>query len=94
VLHAGSKEGFIPGAALIFSSKTNNGDYHGEMNEENFLTWFEEQLLKNWKSHQSLLWIMPVIIPRWLKKRQMLVGAKTTLKVGCRNVTFLLQVNC
>jgi hypothetical protein len=46
VLHAGSKEGFIPGAALIFSSKTNNGDYHGEMNEENFLTWFEEQLLK------------------------------------------------
>jgi hypothetical protein len=46
VLHAGSKEGFIPGAALIFSSKTNNGDYHVEMNEENFLTWFEEQLLK------------------------------------------------
>jgi transposase len=46
VLHAGSKEGLIPGAALIFLSKTNNGDYHGEMNEENFLTWFEEQLLK------------------------------------------------
>lgn len=45
-MHAGTKHGFIPEAALIFSSKTKNFDYHGEMNESTFLQWFEEQLLK------------------------------------------------
>jgi hypothetical protein len=45
VLHAGNKNGFIEGAALVFSSNTKNPDYHGEMNQENFLRWFENQLL-------------------------------------------------
>jgi hypothetical protein len=30
---------------LAFSSNTKNPDYHGEMNQENFLRWFENQLL-------------------------------------------------
>lgn len=47
VLHAGNESGFIPGASLVFSSSTKNPDYHGEMNKENFLKWFENQLLKN-----------------------------------------------
>lgn len=47
ILHAGNSNGFIPGAALIFSSNTKNPDYHGEMNKENFMKWFENQLLKN-----------------------------------------------
>lgn len=45
VVHAGGRQGFIQGADLIFTSKTNSGDYHGEMNEANFMKWFEEQLL-------------------------------------------------
>lgn len=45
VLHAGTRRGFIPEAALIFSSKTKDPDYHGEMNKENFLQWFKNQLL-------------------------------------------------
>lgn len=45
VLNAGSSEGFIPGASLIFSSNTQDPDYHGEMNKENFLKWFKDQLL-------------------------------------------------
>jgi hypothetical protein len=32
---------------LVFSSNTNNPDYHGEINQEIFLQWFENQLLKN-----------------------------------------------
>lgn len=47
VLHAGNKNGFIPGADLVFSSSTKNSDYHGEMNQVNFLNWFENKLLKN-----------------------------------------------
>jgi transposase len=44
-LHAGNKDGLIEEAALAFSSNTKNPDYHGEMNQENFLRWFENQLL-------------------------------------------------
>lgn len=47
VLHAGNEDGFIKGAGLIFSSKTKNSDYHGEMNRDNFLHWFQHQLLEN-----------------------------------------------
>lgn len=45
ILHAGNENGFIPGAELIFASKSQSGDYHGEMNQENFLKWFQEQLM-------------------------------------------------
>lgn len=47
IVHAGNEKGFIPGADLIFSSKTKAADYHGEMNHENFAHWFEDNLLKN-----------------------------------------------
>ena len=35
ILHAGSKEGFVPGAVLVFQAK-NVGDYHDQMNAETF----------------------------------------------------------
>lgn len=47
VLHAGNEEGFIPEAELIFTSNSKNSDYHGDMNRQNFLLWFENQLLCN-----------------------------------------------
>ena len=46
VLHAGSKEGFVPGAALVFQAK-NTGDYHDQMNAETFEKWLAEQLIPN-----------------------------------------------
>lgn len=49
ILHAGNKNGFIPGASLVFSSKTKESDYHGEMNQYKFLSWFENQLIPNLK---------------------------------------------
>lgn len=47
VLHAGNMNGFITGSSLIFASKTNDPDYHGEMNKDSFLKWFGDQLLPN-----------------------------------------------
>ncbi|XP_072402028.1 uncharacterized protein [Diabrotica undecimpunctata] len=47
ILHAGNANGFIEGAEAIFSSKSALMDNHGEMNQENFLLWFENQLLKS-----------------------------------------------
>lgn len=46
VVHAGNSEGFIQDASLIFSSKSSTADYHGEMNSQNFLNWFENNLLQ------------------------------------------------
>ena len=46
VVHAGGMESWVPGADLVFRSKTNSADYHDEMNSEHFIEWFT-QLLPN-----------------------------------------------
>ena len=45
VLHAGGVEGWVNGAELVFTSKTNSADYHDKMNSEHFMEWLTEQLL-------------------------------------------------
>lgn len=40
---------------MVFSSKTRDGDYHGEMNRENFLHWFEYQLLMNLEEPSTIV---------------------------------------
>ncbi|XP_025203827.1 uncharacterized protein LOC112600737 [Melanaphis sacchari] len=44
ILHIGSENGFLPGGLLCFISKKNTGDYHDEMNGDNFKEWFENIL--------------------------------------------------
>lgn len=46
ILHAGTKNGFVPEAALVFQAK-NDGDYHNQMNAATFENWFQTQLLPN-----------------------------------------------
>lgn len=47
IVHAGSKNGFIPGAALIYKASSSTGDYHNEMNFDNFMKWLEQKLIPN-----------------------------------------------
>ncbi|KAF8764364.1 hypothetical protein HNY73_022443 [Argiope bruennichi] len=47
IVHAGSSTGFIPGAQLIYKASTKTGDYHGQMNYENFEKWVLEKLIPN-----------------------------------------------
>lgn len=47
ILNAVTKKGWVDGAKLVFKAKTNSGDYHGSMDEKNFLKWFTNQLLPN-----------------------------------------------
>ncbi|XP_049274292.1 uncharacterized protein LOC125759487 [Rhipicephalus sanguineus] len=48
VLHAGSENGFLDGASLVFRAKKSvNSDYHNEMDGPRFERWFKEQLLPN-----------------------------------------------
>lgn len=46
IVHAGTKHGFVPGAAHVFQAK-NDGDYHQQMNAETFEDWFVTKLLPN-----------------------------------------------
>ncbi|KAK9708218.1 hypothetical protein QE152_g27324 [Popillia japonica] len=47
MVHAGGRERFIPHVLLIYPSGTKSGDYHNDMNEENFTTWVKTKLLSN-----------------------------------------------
>jgi len=52
VINAGNKDGFIPGASKIFSTKevpVPGDDYHGDLNGKLFLQWFKNDLLPNLK---------------------------------------------
>ena len=48
-MHAGSEEGFVEGALLVFRSKLSKGDYHGDMDSTNFIKWAQEMLIPNLK---------------------------------------------
>ena len=46
ILHAGTKDGFLENAELIFQAK-NDEDYHHQMNAACFEKWFRTQLIPN-----------------------------------------------
>jgi transposase len=47
VVHAIGREGWVEGAELLFEAKKRTGDYHGQMNWNNFSKWIETQLIPN-----------------------------------------------
>ena len=47
IVHAITKDGWVDGAELVFEAKKRTGDYHGQMDWENFSKWFRIQLLPN-----------------------------------------------
>lgn len=42
-----TEKGFVPGADLLFKAKTKTGDYHDQMDGNNFLKYIEEKLIPN-----------------------------------------------
>ena len=47
ILHAGSENGWVSDAVLVFQSEKATGDYHDEMTSEHFEEWFHDSLLPN-----------------------------------------------
>ncbi len=47
IVHAMTKDGWVPNAQLVFQAKQHTGDYHGQRNSEHVSTWCTEQLLPN-----------------------------------------------
>jgi len=55
ILHAGSKQGFIPNCLLTFQSKTGSEDYHQEMTGDVFTNWFTSSLIPNIPAHSCIV---------------------------------------
>lgn len=47
ILNAITKDGWVPNSKLVFKASKKTGDYHTNMNWDNFSKWFQEKLLKN-----------------------------------------------
>ncbi|GJQ85710.1 hypothetical protein Trydic_g13400 [Trypoxylus dichotomus] len=47
IVHAGSEQGFISGASLIFASNSKAADYHSAMDSSKFEKWATKQLIPN-----------------------------------------------
>ena len=55
LINAITKDGWVPGAKLIFKSSRKTGDYHGQMNEALFMKWFKEMLIPNIPSNSLII---------------------------------------
>lgn len=47
IINAITSDGWVPCSKLVFKASKKTGDYHANMNWNNFSKWFQEQLLKN-----------------------------------------------
>lgn len=47
IMNAITKNGWVPNTELVFKASKKTGDYHANMNWDNFSAWFQEKLLKN-----------------------------------------------
>lgn len=47
IVNAITRHGWVPQAKLVFKASKKTGDYHANMNWQNFSQWFQEQLLPN-----------------------------------------------
>ncbi|CAG4965576.1 unnamed protein product [Parnassius apollo] len=47
IVHAGGCEGFVPNASLVYKANYTSGDYHDNMNLDNYKKWLTTQLLPN-----------------------------------------------
>jgi hypothetical protein len=53
--HAGGRRGFIPNALVVFKFNQKTGDYHNEMNGENYICWLKEKLIPNFEPNAVLV---------------------------------------
>ncbi|XP_047024143.1 uncharacterized protein LOC124633092 [Helicoverpa zea] len=47
IVHAGSERGFVPNALLTYKANCVTGDYHSDINAENYEKWLKERLVPN-----------------------------------------------
>lgn len=55
IVHAGGKDGFVPNALLMFKANQKTGDYHNQMNFENYEKWLRCKLIPNLEPNSVLV---------------------------------------
>ena len=55
VVNAGSSKGFVGGAQLVYKASSSTGDYHREMNDQNFTKWVQEKLIPNLQTPSAIV---------------------------------------
>jgi hypothetical protein len=55
IVHAGSDQGFVPGANLNFITKSKTEDYHDQMNSQHFEEWIDTQLFPNVPANSTIV---------------------------------------
>jgi len=55
IVDAITNNGWVPNARLVFKASKKTGDYHANMNWDNFSAWFQEKLLKNIPEHSLII---------------------------------------
>lgn len=55
IVHAMTVAGWLPGAEVVLEATQRTGDYHGQMNGENFSTWFANPLFPHIPSHSLII---------------------------------------
>ena len=55
IVNAITKDGWVPGAKLVFKSSRKTGDYHGQMNAELFQRWFMKKLIPNIPPNSNII---------------------------------------
>lgn len=55
IVHAGSEAGFVPNALAMFKSGSKSGDYHDDMNFDNYQKWLRTQLIPNLPARSVLV---------------------------------------
>jgi len=55
ILHAITAQGWVNGSELVFEAKKRTGDYHGQMNWDNFSLWVKNQLLPHIPSNSLII---------------------------------------
>jgi hypothetical protein len=46
----GGSGGFVEGCELVYKAGKATGDYHGQMNSDNFEKWVNEKVIPRWLS--------------------------------------------
>jgi transposase len=47
IIHAGGESGFVDNALTMWKAGQSSGDYHEQMNRENYVRWLEDKLIPN-----------------------------------------------
>lgn len=55
VVHAGGEQGFVPNALAMWKAGKKTGDYHDNMNNDNYMKWVNNQLIPNLQPHSVLV---------------------------------------